>query len=240
VSRSSPAAPRKSNRPGRPPRRQGIPDKRDAILDAAEEMFSKQGFHGVTVREVTTLANVDVALVYYYFANKMDLFDAVLRRRADIVNQARIDLLHETEKIPGDDLLERLISAFIDPLFEFLATGDPGWRNYFALIAEVNNSREMGGEVMTRYFEPVMQQLLSGMRKVMPDAADDDLFWTCQFLSGALTLTLAATGRVERLSNGTCRSDDYDAVRDRLPTFIAAGFRALIEARRIRISPPAR
>jgi AcrR family transcriptional regulator len=232
LSVSTPPAARKSNRPGRPPRRQGVPDKRDAILDAAEEMFAKQGYHGVTVREVTAMANVDVALVYYYFANKMDLFDAVLRRRADIVNRERIELLRRAETIPGDDLLERLISAFIDPLFKYLASGDPGWRNYCALIAEVNNSREMGGEVMTRFFEPVVQQLISGLRKVLPGAEDDDLYWAYQFLSGALTLTLAATGRVERMSGGLCRSDDYSAVQKRLPRFIAAGFRQLYSDRR--------
>jgi AcrR family transcriptional regulator len=218
---------KKTNRPGRPPRQQGSPDRRDQILDAAEALFAQQGFHGITVREVTSKAEVDVALVYYYFANKMDLFDAVLHRRADIVNRERIELLRQVAATPGKDMLERLISAFIDPLFRYLATGEEGWRNYCALIAQVNNSREWGGEVMTRFFEPVVRELVAGLRIVLPDAEDDDLFWAYQFLSGALTLTLAATGRVERLSDGLCRSDDYEAVQSRLPRFIAAGFRQL-------------
>ena len=223
---------KKANRPGRPPRQQGSPDRRDQILDAAEGLFAKQGFHGVTVREVTTKAEVDVALVYYYFANKMDLFDAVLRRRADIVNSERIELLQKAAATPGDDMLERLISAFIDPLFKYLATGEEGWRNYCALIAQVNNSTEWGGEVMTRFFEPVVKQLVAGLRQVLPDTEDEDLYWAYQFLSGALTLTLAATGRVERLSGGLCRSDDYSAVQSRLPRFIAAGFRQLYADRK--------
>jgi len=237
VSRPSVSATSKrTNRPGRPARQTGSPDRRDVILDAAEALFAKQGFHGVTVREVTSKAEVDVALAYYYFANKMDLFDAVLRRRADIVNQERIELLQTAEAAPGEDLLERLIAAFIDPLFKHLATGDEGWRNYFALIAQVNNSSEWGGEVMTRFFEPVVKQLVTELRLALPDAEDDDLYWAYQFLSGALTLTLAATGRVERLSGGLCRSDDYTAVQSRLPRFIAAGFRQLhadrLEAKR--------
>jgi len=40
-----------------------------------------------------------------------------------------------------------------------------------------------------------------------------------------LTLTFAETGRIDRLSSGLCHSSDYDAVRDRMAPFAAAGFR---------------
>jgi AcrR family transcriptional regulator len=227
LSVSSLPAPRKAGRPGRPARQHGHPDRRDQILDAAEKLYGERGFHGVTVREVTSAAQVDVALVYYYFTNKRDLFDAVLMRRATIVNRDRIERLQRIELDPQDDRIEQLVSAFIDPLFEHLASGEPGWRSYFALIAQVNNTSDWGGEVMAHFFDPVVKQLISGMRRVLPDMQDDDLYWAYQFLSGALTLTLAATGRVERLSGGLCRSDDYQAVQGRLPRFIAAGFRQL-------------
>ncbi|MBL8512334.1 MAG: helix-turn-helix transcriptional regulator, partial [Betaproteobacteria bacterium] len=42
----------------------------DRILDAAEDLFSKHGFDGVTMREVAALANVDPALAHYYFSTK--------------------------------------------------------------------------------------------------------------------------------------------------------------------------
>jgi hypothetical protein len=39
--------------------------------------------------------------------------------------------------------------------------------------------------------------------------------------------TLARTGRIEGLSGGICRSDDFPAVKKRIARFIAAGFFSL-------------
>ena len=218
----------KSNRPGRPTRQVGSTDKRDQILDAAEALFAQYGFHGVTVRQVTSEANVDVALVYYYFENKRALFDAVLMRRATIVNKERLDLLEQIDLSPEDGrAIEKLVAAFVDPIYRYLATGDSGWRHYFALIAQINNAPEWGAQVMPGFFDPVAQKLIENLRKVMPGAGEDDLFWGFDFLSGALTLTLAGTGRIDRLSEGLCLSSDYASIQERLPRYVAAGFRQL-------------
>src|SRR6187455_619507 len=73
---------------GRRPKGQG-PDLRQSILDAAEALFSRHGFYGVTVRQVATEAGVDTALIHYYFGAKRELFDHVFARRAEILNTAR-------------------------------------------------------------------------------------------------------------------------------------------------------
>jgi hypothetical protein len=61
----------------------------------------------------------------------------------------------------------------------------------------------------------------------LPDAALEDLFWSFQFTSGAYTLILSRTGRIDRLSDNLCASDDFEAVRERFVTFMAGGFDAL-------------
>jgi hypothetical protein len=43
-------------------------------------------------------------------------------------------------------------------------------------------------------------------------------------VSGALMLTLARTGRIDKLSGGRCKSDDFEAVKSRMASFMAAGF----------------
>lgn len=40
----------------------------ERILDSAEELFAKHGIYGVTMREIAELANVDTALLHYYFS----------------------------------------------------------------------------------------------------------------------------------------------------------------------------
>jgi AcrR family transcriptional regulator len=174
-------------------------------------------------------AKADVALAYYHFDSKRDLFDAVLMRRAVQLNEWREDALNEVERRHADDLptVEEIIAAFTTPLLQRLEEDHEQWRHYFALIAQVNNSPEWGGELMTRYFDPLVKRFIAALRRAMPDCADEDLFWCYHFLSGALTLTFAETGRIDNLSGGLCRSSDMESVIKRMPRFIAAGFEAL-------------
>lgn len=51
------------------------------ILDAAQEVFSRQGLEGATLRAIARRAGCDPALIYYHYANKEALFLALLDRR---------------------------------------------------------------------------------------------------------------------------------------------------------------
>ncbi|HTX69411.1 MAG TPA: helix-turn-helix domain-containing protein [Thermoleophilia bacterium] len=69
----------------------------EAILDAAEELFSERGYTAVTVREIAVAAGVSHALVHRYLGSKEDVYRAMLRR-----NESRI-----VDAAPAsDDLLE--------------------------------------------------------------------------------------------------------------------------------------
>jgi AcrR family transcriptional regulator len=205
------------------------PPRRVRILDAAERLFAERGFHGVSIRDVTGAAGVDVALASYHFGSKQGLLEAVFLRRAEDLNSerlARLDALiaGAGRKAPT---LEEIIDAFTHPLLDRSARGGSGWKSYFALIAEVNNSPEFGGVLMTKHFDPVVQRFIEAIRQALPDCDPRDLYWAYHFLSGALTLTFAETGRIDKLSGGVCRASDLDSVHERLVPFCAAGFRAL-------------
>ena len=65
---------------------------RQRILDAAEKLFSAHGYKGVSMRQITVAASVNVAAIQYHFDNKVALFSDVMARRlhpicADIVNE---------------------------------------------------------------------------------------------------------------------------------------------------------
>ena len=92
-------------------------DRRTAILDAAEEQFAAYGYDGVTLRAIAKKAGVDLALPNYYFGPKRDLFDAVLMRRAEILNAARLAQLDECiASSNGTPSVENIIRAFLRPL----------------------------------------------------------------------------------------------------------------------------
>jgi len=217
-------------RRGRPKKTKatGSGETRDAILNAAEDLFSKHGFYGVTIREVAREAGVDTALVHYYFGAKKELFDAVFIRRAEVWNNERVAAVDRYAEAAGDAMtLEGLFEAFLRPPFQWSLKGGPGWKHYAALVAQTNANPAFGGETMARYFDPAIRRLLELVKRVLPEAEEADLYWAYHNLSGALTLTLGETGRLDRLSGGLCRSGDLDSACDYLVRFAAAGFRAV-------------
>jgi AcrR family transcriptional regulator len=204
------------------------------ILDAAEKLFARRGFHGVSIRDITSAAGVDVALSNYHFGPKKNLLAAVLERRAQILNDERLHMLAEAKRqaAPKAASAEAVINAFTYPLNNRSARGGPGWKSYFALVAQINNSPEWGGVMMSQYFDHVVHVFIEALGDVFPQCHERELYWAYHFLSGALTLTFAETRRVDNLSAGLCKSTDLDAVHERLVPFCVGGFKALCEARK--------
>jgi len=200
--------------------------RRDAILDAAEALFAQHGYDGVTLRAIATDAGVDVALANYHFGPKRALFDAVLMRRAEILNAWRKAALDTVlaEAAPAAPRIEAIIRAYLRPMLTGPHVSDPGWKHYFALIAYVNNSPQWGGQLMTQFFDPLIEQFIDALRLAIPDADDRDLYWAYHCLSGALTLAFAQTGRIDHLSKGLCRSEDLSDAYEHIAQFVTAGF----------------
>lgn len=231
LDRVSAVAPKRQARPGRPPKSNGETDLRERFLDVAEEQFAKLGYEAVTTRGVARQAGATSGMIHYYFNTKRALFDAVFARRAEVVNRERMDALEAYEQAAGDAVtVDGAIAAFLRPVLDKLDLGGAGWRNYLALVAQVANNTEWGGSVMTRSFDPVIQRLISVIQRALPDAREEDLFWGYHFLSGSLVLVLSETDRINRLSNGKCRSDDIAAIEPRLIRYAAAGFRSVVDA----------
>jgi AcrR family transcriptional regulator len=79
---------------------------REQILDAAEEVFARKGFHDSTVKEIAAAAEFSVGGVYSFFPEKDDLFvQLFLRRGSEFMDGMRAVL---TEPGPSGDTMHRL------------------------------------------------------------------------------------------------------------------------------------
>ncbi|WP_423793518.1 TetR/AcrR family transcriptional regulator [Hyphococcus luteus] len=200
----------------------------EQILDTAEYLFSKHGLYGVTLKDVAKRVGVHHTLLNYYFEDKKKLFDAVFERRAVVTSERRMRVLDEYDKkTKGKPTVEGALRAFLDTDLDLYIEGGEGWRNYAALASQVANTPEWGAEMMDQHFDPVVLRLIDLLKKALPDCSEEDIFWGYHFVTGALMLTLARTGRIDKLSNGLCESDDFLAVKERMASFMAAGFVAV-------------
>ncbi len=200
----------------------------EQIVDAAEFLFSQHGLYGVTLKDVAKHVGVHHTLTNYYFEDKKALFDTVFARRAVVTSERRMRMLDEYETASaGKPTVEGALRAFLDTDLDLYIEGGEGWRNYAALASQVANTPEWGAQMMDQHFDPVVLRLIGILRKALPDCADEDIFWGYHFVTGSLMLTLARTGRIDKLSGGLCRSEDFAAVKARMSTFMAAGFLAI-------------
>ena len=165
---------------------------------------------------------------HYYFGSKEKLFVAVFDRRAKILNDLReaalIDAIAAAR--PGAPTVEAIIRAYVEPLFKGPHLKEPGWNSYYALVAYVNNTPGWGGRLMTEHFDPLIRKFQDALRLALPGMNERDLFWGYHCFSGALTLALAQTGRIDTLSNGLVQSEDLADACEHMVPFITGGFEA--------------
>lgn len=200
----------------------------EQILDAAEDLFSKHGLYGTTLKDVAKRVGVHHTLLNYYFADKKALFDAVFARRAAVTSELRMKALADYETAAkGKPTVEGALRAFLDTDLDLYITGGEGWKNYAQLTAQVANTPEWGAELMDAHFDPVVLRLIGLLKQALPDCSEQKIFWGYHFVSGALMLTLARTGRIDKLSGGVSRSDDFATVKEYMASFMAAGFLAI-------------
>lgn len=206
-------------------------ETQEQILDAAEVLFSKHGLYGVTLKDVAQSVGVHAALMHYYFDDKKALFDAVMERRAPVTAGRRIAAMDAYEaSVAGKVTVEGALHAFLDTDLDTYILGGEPWRNYGTLGAMVAYTPEWGTAILSRLMDPVVLRLIGLLKKAMPGVPDEKIYWGYHFVSGALMMTLARTGRIDKLSGGLCHSDDFEAVKRHMATFMAGGFRALADA----------
>src|SRR5687768_6565794 len=216
----------------RPTKAEQRAEMTEQILDAAEDLFSKHGLYGVTLKDVAKRVGVHHTLMNYYFQDKKKLFDEVFGRRAVVTSTRRMKALEEYEAASrGKPTVEGALRAFLDTDLDLYIQGGERWKNYGALGAQVANTPEWGAQLMDKHFDPVVLRLIGLLKRALPHCAEEDIFWGYHFVTGALLLTLARTGRIDKLSGGVCKSEDFEAVKKRMATFMAGGFMTICAAR---------
>ncbi|HUM51847.1 MAG TPA: TetR/AcrR family transcriptional regulator [Chitinophagales bacterium] len=90
-------------------------DKRDDILDVAEKLFSEQGFEAISIREISKTADINIAMVSYYFGSKEKLYEEVVNRKL-ISSEMIIKYIEQHETYTNK--LFAIVDMFINKFFE--------------------------------------------------------------------------------------------------------------------------
>ncbi len=196
---------------------------KDRILNAAEALFAQQGFSGTSLREVTGLADVNIAAVNYHFGSKENLINEVFRRRMDEMSESRISLLKQAvAQNPGET--EAILRAFVAPALA--VSQEPGGVAFIRVIARAYAEKNDGLRAfLSARYGHVLREFAQALAVCLPHLGKEQLYWRLDFLSGALTYAMADFGAIKRPANASEAAHQRRAA-DELITFAAAGFKA--------------
>ncbi|MGH2481134.1 MAG: TetR/AcrR family transcriptional regulator, partial [Ktedonobacteraceae bacterium] len=97
---------------------------REAILNAAEEVFAEHGFDGARIAVIAAVANYNSSLIFQYFGDKLGLYTAVLKRSDEEMNvlQARVlaPLLEDENIISDATRFKTFLEIVVQTLFDYL------------------------------------------------------------------------------------------------------------------------
>ena len=198
---------------------------RDRILDAAEQLFARQGMDGTSLREITSAAGVNLAAVNYHFQSKEALIRAVFARRIGPLNEHRLALLNEAERAaaPAAPTPEAIFDALAVPVLELSASVPSFGPVLGRLYTEPGTIIEA---VIHDHMSPVAARFIPALQRALPHLAPVDLMWRIAFTVGAISHVLAAANLIRAISGGSCEPADLNEVRRQLLPFIIAGFEA--------------
>lgn len=207
----------------KPARRQGPTRSngdrtRVKILDAAEAQFGARGFNAVSLRDITEGAEVTLALASYHFGTKENLFEEVVARRAHLLcaeREARLARLEAPDT-------RAILDAFLAPLFEYAASGDPGWMHYLRVLARLGEDPQWL-DVLSRHFDGTAKAFVAVLVAAMPKADPADVARGFTMLLHMMLTTVSQHARVDRLTGGAVRAGDLDNAYRVLLDFVTGG-----------------
>ena len=216
-------------------------DTKTRILDAAEQLFMEHGFEATSLRSLTSAASVNLAAVNYHFGSKEELFQAVLTRRLDPMNQERIELLERVEREAAGKPMscEKILFAMLIPALRLARDEQRGGKNFLRLVGRAYaDPAPFIRHFLSEQYAEMIGKYKEAFHKALPQLSRQELTWRLHFVMGALSYTLAGTDLLKLFQQVAPNERDNDElVLQKLAPFLVAGLKApaLGDARKLEL-----
>jgi AcrR family transcriptional regulator len=204
------------------------PNMREAILAAAEELFSSNGFNAVSVRDIAQAAGANPGSVTYHFKTKDGLLLEIYQRHCMPMNLRRSELLEAAKRVRDvQDRLEAIVRAYVVPAFSSssdLAGGGVRFTRLRAIMSAEGN--EVARRIIAQTFDDTSHAFIDAIHESLPHIPRTEIVWRSHFLLGALYYTLVTPERVLRLSRGEADATDPGEAIEQLVKSTVASMQA--------------
>ena len=149
-------------------------ETRHRILDAAEQVFQERGVSHTSLAQIATAAGVTRGAIYWHFANKAALFDAMIQRVFDPLEAKLAELRQDAGENPID-ALRGLALYFIDRVardHSYLRVLEISWHKC-EYVGEMATIRDNHLECGNRYLDTLTDGFrLAGERGFLPTTVE--------------------------------------------------------------------
>jgi len=170
-------------------------ERRQSILQAAREVFFKNGFHRATVDSVAERAEVSKGTVYLYFESKETILAHLLLEGLDELVGKLEQAYAAEESLPADERLQRLGRAYLRFFEE-----EP---EYFRLLVAMDRGR-FQDSVEPEVYQSVLSASLEGLdwvERAIQQGIDEGIFCCCDVRLAASILWATMNGALELMEH---------------------------------------
>ncbi len=151
---------------------------REAILNAALELFAARGFHGATIQEIATAAEVSKGLIYNYFPSKKALLHELLQRWME-------QLEHLRREVSKHESPEARLRAMLSISLALLEEHEYQWRLLTALMLQPHVFEEVRTQVRAVY-EEFLEELKRDLKSRDQGSGEEEALFLGAVLDGII------------------------------------------------------
>jgi AcrR family transcriptional regulator len=85
-------------------------ERKNEILDAAENLFVAKGYEHTTINDILKATNIARGTFYYHFKSKEQVLDGIIKRRGDVGIQAAKDIVNFKQMSAHEKLLRIMLA----------------------------------------------------------------------------------------------------------------------------------
>lgn len=93
-------------------------DKKDQILHSALELFASRGFDGTSIREIAQLADVNIAMINYYFGSKEKLFHEIIEYKVGYTKE-RLEEVYANNQLDEMQKIDQVVEIYVERIVLF-------------------------------------------------------------------------------------------------------------------------
>jgi len=203
---------------------------KNKILDAAELLFADKGFNGTSLREITSLGEVNLAAVNYHFGSKKELIKAVMSRYMNELSPRLESVLNALCQEDAQPSLIEVFSAFIEPLLYLNTFKENGTSTFLQLLGRgYTDSQGFLRWFLTTQYPGVFSLFTQAVHKAYPELSAEEMFWRLHFTMGTIVFTMSSNDAlIDIAQNDFDREVDIAGVIKQVIPYVAAGVAAPI------------